>query len=410
MTEAEFLRIIEENGGKLYIAGGFVRDELMGKNPHDKDYVITGFSEEKFSSLFSNKKTGAKFPVYRLSIDHVLSEVALARREKKSGEGYKGFIPKFTPDITIEEDLFRRDTTMNSIAKELPSGRIIDPFNGADDIKNKIIRATSEHFLEDPVRALRAARQAAEHDFTIEEHTLNMMRKCREELQNEPTERFLAEMMKALMGKKPSLFFRILDLTGLLEVTFKEIADLKGKTQPEKYHPEGDAFEHSMLILDKVAAKTESKKARFAALVHDLGKGRTPKEMLPHHYGHEKRGVAALNEMNGRITLPHDLKKSACFVIAEHMRATRMTKPGKIVSLLTGIKKCCLTLNDFKVVIEADSGELPIFLKYGEKIIEELERVKGTNAPENLKGEQIGKWILSEQIRVYKRTMRLFTG
>ena len=407
MTEADFLRAIEENGGKLYIAGGFVRDEIMGKNPHDKDYVITGFSEEKFSSLFSNtKKTGAKFPVYRLPIDHVLSEVALARRERKAGEGYNGFIPKFTPDITIEEDLFRRDTTMNSIAKELPTGRVIDPFNGANDIKNRIIRATSEHFLEDPVRALRAARQAAEHDFTIEEHTLNMMKQCLEELQNEPTERFLAEMMKALKGKKPSLFFRILDLTGLLEVTFKEIADLKGKTQPKEYHPEGDAFEHSMLILDKVASKTESKKARFAALVHDLGKGRTPKEMLPHHYGHEKRGLTALNEMNRRITLPHDLKKSAGFVIAEHMRASRMTRPGKIVPLLMSVKKCCLTLDDFTAIIEADSGELPIFLKYGGEIVGELEKVKGINAPENLKGKQIGEWILSERIRVYKRILK----
>lgn len=403
-SEKDFINLIRQNGGRVFLVGGCVRDEFLGKIPHDKDYVVAGLSEEKLSSLFSNaKKTGGRFPVFRIYMDGGSVEVALARCEKKTGNGYRGFDSFFSPKVTIEEDLYRRDTTMNSIAKELPFGNIIDPYNGVQDIKNGVIRATSKHFFEDPVRSLRAARQAAEHNFTIEENTLSMMKKCREELKNEPTERFFAEMEKALKGKKPSIFFEIMEKTNLLDVTFKEIFDLIGKTQPKEFHPEGDAFIHSLIVLDKVSEKTDSILARFSALVHDLGKGKTPIEMLPHHYGHEKIGLDALIEWNAKMTLPIKWKKAAAFVIKEHMRTPRITKIGKIVTLLMSIEKSFLSVEEFSHIIEADSGKVLPFLKYGKELIAEMKKISGKNAPQNLNGIEIKNWIQQERIEVYKK-------
>lgn len=407
LSEKSFVDIIRQNGGRIFLAGGCVRDEILGVKPHDKDYVVTGLSEEQFFSLFSNaKKTGKKFPVFRLYIDGVLSEVALARCEIKIGAGYRGFTPVFTPDITIEEDLFRRDATMNSIAKELPMGNIIDPYGGVNDAKNGVIRATSEHFSEDPVRALRAARQTAEHNFIIEKNTLKIMENCKDELKNEPTERFFNEMEKALNGKKPSVFFEILKTADLLDVTFKEIFDLIGKTQPQAFHPEGDAFVHSMMILDKVASKTPSIIARFSALAHDLGKGRTPQDMLPHHYNHEKTGLEVLSDWNKRMTLPHKWKKAASFVISEHMRTPRLAKPGKIVNILTELKKTFLSVEEFAIIIEADNGKMPPFLKDGKILIEEMEKIKGSMAPKKLYGIGIKNWIFSERIKILQNFMK----
>lgn len=403
LSENEFADIIRKNGGRVFIVGGYVRDMILGKKPHDKDYVITGFSEDKFSSLFSDaKKTGGRFPVYRIYIDGVSSEVALARFEKKTGEGYRGFTPIFSPEVTIEEDLYRRDTTMNSVAKEVPMGNIIDPYGGWQDAKNGIIRATSKHFLEDPVRALRAARQAAEHDFVIEEKTLNMMKECRKELKNEPAERIFKELEKALKGKKPSLFFKLLDKTNLLDVTFKEIYDLTGKIQPKEFHPEGDAFVHSMMVLDKVANKTDSIIARFAALVHDIGKGRTPNDMLPHHYGHENTGLEVLSEWNRKMTLPHKWKKAASFVIKEHMRAPRLRKPGKMADILMGLEKSFLSVEEFAIIIEADNGKMPPFLEDGKILTEQMQSVKGSDAPKNLTGIAIRNWIHGERAKIIK--------
>lgn len=403
LSEKDFTDIIRQNRGRVFLVGGCVRDEFLGKKPHDKDYVVTGVSKEKFSSLFCDaNKIGGRFPVFRVYMDGVSSEVALARREKKKGTGYRGFDSFFSPKVTIEEDLYRRDTTMNSIAKELPFGNIIDPYNGVSDIKNGIIRATSKHFLEDPVRALRAARQAAEHNFTVEEKTLDMMKLCREELKEEPTERFFAEMEKALNGKKPSIFFKILENTNLLDVAFKEIYDLIGKTQPKEFHPEGDAFIHSLITLDKVAEKTDSVLARFSALVHDLGKGRTPKEMLPHHYGHESIGLEVLREWNEKMTLPHKWKKAAAFVIKEHMRTPRLSKAGKIVTLLMSVEKSFLTLKDFSHIIEADSGNIPLFLKYGDELVREMKKISGKDAPQGLSGLAIKNWIHTERVKIYR--------
>ena len=310
MTEEAFAKVLRAHGARVFIVGGWVRDALRHVRPHDKDYMVSGIAEADFQRLFPDaQKVGHGFPVYLVSIDGCLSEVAFARKERKEGQGYRGFRVSYDPSVTVEEDLYRRDTTMNSMALELPTKTLIDPYHGADDVEKGIIRAVSPHFTEDPVRALRAARQAAEFGFSIAEQTSRYMHACREELKGEPQERIVAELRRALQAERPSVFFRALERAGILSVTFPELSLLIGKTQPQEYHPEGDAWQHTLLVVDRAASKTANVAARFAALVHDLGKGMTPKAMEPHHYGHEQRGLEQLAAWDRRVTarrpLPH---------------------------------------------------------------------------------------------------------
>ena len=361
---------------------------------------------EKFPAAF---KVGKSFPVYMLEIGGKVSEVALARTEKKSGTGYHGFKVNFDKTVTIEQDLYRRDTTMNAMAVEILSGEVIDPFGGRADVAEKKIRATSEHFTDDPVRALRAARQAAQFDFEITAETLAAMNLCAFELSKEPGERIFAELEKALRTEKPSRFFRSLDAAGLLAVTFPEIARLQGKTQPVEFHPEGDAYEHTMQIVDEIVKINPKPVIRFAALVHDLGKGLTPEEMLPHHYEHDRRGVDVLNEMSTRIRLPSDWKKIAAFVIREHMRAPVLTGAGKIIDLLIKIHNSKIAVADFNDIIRTDHHGLPNYLANAETILAEILKVSGKSAPPELKGAEIGDWIRAERIRRFVAIRRTLT-
>ena len=312
MIEFDFAKKIHELGGTAYLVGGAVRDKFRGVEAHDRDYCVTGVDEKIFAEAFPNAaKFGKSFPVYSVEIDGKFCEVAFARTEKKVGVGYRGFEILFAPNVTIEQDLFRRDTTINAMAIELLSGELIDPFGGREDVLNKKIRAVSEHFTDDPVRALRAARQSAQFNFEICAETIEAMRRCGEELAHEPTERIFDELETALKTDKPSIFFRSLERANLLEITFPEINALRGKIQPTAHHPEGDSYEHTLKIVDDVAKINSKPMVRFAALMHDIGKGTTPPEMLPHHYHHEKRGLDVLNQMNQRMTLPNEWKKSA---------------------------------------------------------------------------------------------------
>lgn len=403
MTELEFASILRAAGARVFIVGGWVRDFLRQVPAHDKDYMVAGMDEESFQKAFPKaQRVGKAFPVYLVEIDGQHAEVAFARKEKKQGAGYRGFAVDYGRAVTLEEDLYRRDTTINSMAMELPSGEIFDPYGGQDDVKHGIIRPVSHHFAEDPVRALRAARQAAEFDFTLAEETKAAMRDCREELAGEPAERLLQELKRALMTEKPSLFFRALQETNLLEVTFPELAALIGKTQPEAFHPEGDAFEHTMLVVDKVAAETESLMARFCGLVHDLGKGETPAEMLPHHYDHEVRGQEVLQKWNRRMTLPKKWLQAGLFIIGQHMRAARLTKPGKIAELLLKVAASPMEIADFQAVIRADHQSLPPYLEEAPAIIAVMQQVNGSQAPKSLRGAEIGAWVRSQQVKVYQ--------
>ena len=403
MTEADFICMIQNAGARVFRVGGCVRDSLRGVSAKDVDYVLTGMTEEQLCALFPRaEKIGKAFPVYHVRVDGERREIAFARRERKTGEGYRGFDVAFDPSVTIEEDLYRRDTTMNAMAMELPDGQLFDPYGGRADLAAGVIRAVSEHFMEDPVRALRAARQAAAFGFTVEERTLAYMRACADELQREPTERLMGELRRALAAPRPSIFFRVLRAADLLSVTFPEIAALEGQTQPTEFHPEGDALAHTLAMVDAVARETEEIKTRFAALAHDLGKGLTPKEMLPHHYGHERTGLDALAAWNRRMTLPHDWLKAASFVIREHMRAPRLTRPGKIADLLLGVESSGLSMEAFDIIIRADHGSLPDYLTHGAEYLAAMRTVTGRAAPTHLSGEEIGRWLREERVRILK--------
>ena len=400
MREEEFVKAVEGAGGTVYLVGGWVRDHLRGATPRDKDFVITGLEREAFAELFpAASLIGHAFPVYLVEIDGVRSEVSFARRERKSGHGYRGFAVDFGAEVTIEDDLFRRDTRINSMAYRLPAMELIDPYGGRSDLAHCVIRATSHHFSEDPVRALRAARQAAELGFVIEDGTRTLMADCATELEEEPTERIVHELSRALAAPQPSLFFEALAHASLLESVFPEIFALKGKTQPPEYHPEGDAYCHTMQIVDVVARKTQTIEARFAALVHDIGKGKTPEEMLPHHYGHEQRGLLVLDAWNKRMTLPKSWLMAAHFVIKEHMRAPLLKKTGKIADLLLAVEKSGLSFADFRRIICADHGTLPYYLVHGEDLLRKMLQVRGTEAPPELRGADVGKWLREERVR-----------
>ena len=400
MTELEFAKKIRELGGTAYLVGGAVRDKFRGVEAHDRDYCVTGIDEKTFADAFVDaEKFGKSFPVYSVEIDETHCEVAFARTEKKVSSGYRGFEILFSPTVTIEQDLYRRDTTINAMAIELLTGALIDPFGGRADVLDKKIRAVSEHFTDDPVRALRAARQAAQFGFDICADTVDAMKLCGDELAREPTERIFDELATALKTDKPSIFFRSLERADLLAVTFPEIANLRGKVQPTAFHPEGDAYEHTLNLVDAVAAVNPKPIVRFAALMHDIGKGATPPEMLPHHYKHELRGLDVLRRMNRRMTLPGDWKKAAAFVIGEHMRAPRLSHAGKIVDLLLNLSAQKISVRDFCDIINADNHGLPPYLEHAQEIIGELLKVGGRDAPPELRGEDVGNWIRAERIR-----------
>ena len=410
MTELDFAKKIDALGGTAYLVGGAVRDIFRKISPHDKDYCICGIEEKVFAENFPDAvKFGKSFPVYSMRIGKNFCEIAFARTEKKIATGYKGFAVNFDKTVTIEEDLFRRDTTINAMAVKILSNELIDPFGGKNDILNKKIRAVSKHFVEDPVRALRAARQSAQFNFDITPETLSAMKSCAEEILAEPRERIFYELEKALRTEKPSKFFRSLDAADLLEKIFPEIYQLKGKTQPTFFHPEGDSYEHSLKILDEVAKVNSKPVIRFAALMHDIGKGATPAEMLPHHYFHEKRGVEVFANFCSNLPLPKDWKKITKFVISEHMRAPMFSKAGKITGFLMRLYESKINISDFKDIIRADHKGLPIYLENAEKIIAELLKISGKDAPENLQGKEIGKWIFQERIRQFVKLSKNFS-
>lgn len=407
MKEQEFILRVHGAGGKAYIAGGWPRDRLRGVTAHDKDYVVAGLTEEAFCAIFPSAfKAGNTFPVYRMRIDGVHCDVAFARSEVKTGHGYRGFDVRSSPETTIRDDLYRRDTAINSMAVSLQTGALIDPYGGERDIAGGIIRATSEHFTDDPVRALRAARQAAQLGFRIAGGTLAMMRACRDEISQEPKERLLKELTLALESERPSVFFHALLSAGILDVTYPQIAALVGKAQPEPYHPEGDAYTHTMMAADKARAMTSRKEVVFAALAHDIGKGTTPEEMLPHHFGHEARGLEALKAWNREMILPRLWLDCAAFAAKEHMRACTIKRASKIVDLIERLSRHPIGFDGFSIVMLADGGYVPPFLVNHARYLDVVRTINGKNAPSCLKGRQIGAWVREQQIMAVAAAMR----
>lgn len=357
----EIAKIIKQNGGNLYLVGGAVRDELLGIISHDEDYCVTGISFAEFKSLFKEAFIkGKDFPVF--SIDN--KEFAIARKERKIGLGHNSFDIETDKKITIEEDLKRRDITINAIAKEVLTGKFIDPFNGINDLNNKIIRAVSSHFSEDPLRVYRSARFASQLNFEVDDNTIKMMSSIKNELLSLSVERVTTEFYKALLTDHPSIFFNVLKKANVLDVHFKEIYNLIDVEQPFIYHPEGDVYNHTMVVLDKVAYKTkhfEDKRKlelRFAALVHDIGKSLTLKEEYPHHYGHEEKGVNLIKIIGKRLKLSNRLIKCGVAASLEHMKGGIFDnmKNSIKVRFIERINNTILGLDGLQIIVNADKN------------------------------------------------------
>lgn len=306
---------IRDAGGNPYIVGGWVRDYVMDRQAMDIDICVVDMTMEKLLETFpKGKQVGKNFPV--VIVNDI--EIALARTERKTGNSHTDFEVE-TRGVSLVEDLYRRDLTINAIALDPITGLVIDPFNGKKDIQNKILRPVSDAFVEDPLRVLRAARFAAQLDFSVSQELINMCQFLRSKLSALSQERIFEELMKALRSQKPSVFFQALDSFDCLEEVFPEIAALKGRIQPEKHHPEGCVFTHTMLVIDRAREHNADDETMFAALVHDLGKAVTPDNDLPRHINHEALGVPLVNKMCDRLKAPNSFRATACVTAREHL-------------------------------------------------------------------------------------------
>ncbi|MEO8778250.1 MAG: multifunctional CCA addition/repair protein [Rhodanobacter sp.] len=326
---------------QIYLVGGAVRDKLLGRAPGDRDYVVVGALPEDLLAL-GYKPVGKDFPVF-LHPD-TAEEYALARTERKSGHGYHGFVFQADATVTLEQDLARRDLTINAIAEDT-QGTLTDPFGGVHDIEARVLRHVSPAFLEDPVRVLRVARFAARFaplGFTVAPETMALMQQMvREgEVDHLVPERVWAETRKALGEAQPSAFVRVLRECGALAVLFPEVDALYGVPQRADFHPEIDCGAHLELVLDQAAQLAPGDDlVGFCALTHDLGKALTPVDVLPRHLGHEQRGVAPLRALAARLKVPTEHATLAELVCREHLNAHRALelKPATVLKLLSAL-------------------------------------------------------------------------
>jgi tRNA nucleotidyltransferase (CCA-adding enzyme) len=346
---------------EFYLVGGAVRDKLLNFPVKERDWVVLAETPEAMMKK-GFRPVGKDFPVFLHP--ETQEEYALARTERKTAPGYKGFVIHAAPDVTLEQDLIRRDLTINAMAMT-PDGQLIDPYGGQQDLNRRILRHVSPAFAEDPVRILRVARFAARYQhlgFTVAEETRELMQSMVKagEADHLVPERVWAELNKALNEQSPSAFFYTLKQCGALEQIFPEINRLFGVPQPEKYHPEIDTGVHVLLCLEQSALLSTSAEVRFAALVHDLGKGITPEELWPHHYGHEQKGQAVLDALCNRLRIPNSFKSLAQKVMHYHthchkafeLRAATLTD---MLADLGAFKNENTLLNQFLVACEADA-------------------------------------------------------
>ncbi|HET9643949.1 MAG TPA: multifunctional CCA addition/repair protein [Burkholderiaceae bacterium] len=302
---------------KTYVVGGAVRDRLLGRAANDRDWVVVGATPREMEEA-GFVSVGRDFPVFLHPDTH--EEYALARTERKSGPGYRGFVVQADPSVTLEDDLRRRDLTINAMA-QAPQGALIDPFGGAADLRDRVLRHVSEAFVEDPVRILRVARFAARFsNFTIAPETMALMREMvgSGEVDALVPERVWQELSRGLTEARPSRMIEVLRECGALAVILPEVDRLWGVPQRADYHPEGDTGVHLLMVLDMSARLDAPLEVRFACLCHDLGKGTTPEETLPRHHGHEARSVHLLEQVCKRWRVPLASRELAVVVAREH--------------------------------------------------------------------------------------------
>lgn len=345
---------------KTYLVGGAVRDRLLGRPVTELDWVVVGATPEYLIGA-KFKPVGKDFPVFLHPETH--EEYALARTERKVAPGYHGFECHFSPEVTLEEDLLRRDLTINAIAED-KDGKLIDPFNGQQDIKNRILRHVSPAFQEDPLRILRIARfmaRFASLGFSIATETQTLMQDMVKggELATLVPERVWREMRKALEEERPSAFFETLRACGGLEILWPELNRLWGVPQPARWHPEIDTGVHVMMALEKIASKSQDPCLRFAVLCHDLGKGLTPAEKLPSHPGHEAESAKLVENFCRQYKLPNEYRDLAVKVARYHTHCHKAAELKsstllKTLEALDAFRKP-LVLEQFLQACEADA-------------------------------------------------------
>jgi tRNA nucleotidyltransferase (CCA-adding enzyme) len=322
---------------QVYLVGGAVRDGLLGVPVKERDWVVIGATREELERG-GYREVGREFPVFLHPQTH--EEYALARRERKVAPGYRGFSVEFGPEVTLEEDLGRRDLTVNAIA-QAADGTLIDPYGGRRDLQARLLRHVSPAFVEDPVRVLRVARFAARfapQGFSVAPETLDLMRTMveRGEVDALVGERVWQETAKALREPGAGEFFRMLRACGALRSVYPEIDALFGVPQPAQWHPEIDTGVHTLMVLDQAVTLSDDPKVRFAALVHDLGKGTTPPAQWPGHRGHEERSVALIESLCTRLRVPAQFRDLAVIVARYHGQVHRAfeLRAGTVLEML----------------------------------------------------------------------------
>ncbi|WP_347455918.1 multifunctional CCA addition/repair protein [Acinetobacter thermotolerans] len=395
---------------QVYLVGGAVRDHLLGHPYHERDYVVVGASPDQMLSL-GYQPVGKDFPVFLHP--ETKEEYALARTERKSGTGYHGFEFHTDTSVTLEQDLIRRDLTINAMAMD-ESGKVHDPYGGQQDLENRILRHVSEAFVEDPLRVLRVARFAARYHglgFHVVEETLALMCRLTEtgELNALTPERVWKETSRALMEPHAEVYFEVLRDCGALKVLFPEIDALFGIPQRPEYHPEIDCGIHTMMSLQQACRQNYNLDVRFAVLVHDLGKALTPVEELPRHIMHEERGVQPVTELCERLKVPTYTKQLAIAVCKEHLKCHQALnlKPGTLWRLLQrlDVLRRPERVEAFVQACECDSrGRLGLedrAYPQAQYVLEAMQVVRGIKAqdlPPEIQGPDIGEMLIERRI------------
>lgn len=343
-----------------YLVGGAVRDRLLGLSVRERDWVVLGASPETMTQA-GYQPVGRDFPVFLHP--HTHEEYALARTERKRGHGYHGFTFHAAPDVSLEEDLKRRDLTINAMAEDA-KGNVIDPYGGQADLAARVLRHVSPAFAEDPVRILRLARfyaRFAPLGFVVADETKALMRTmvANGEIDHLVPERVWAEMQRALMHEHPECFFELLRDVDALARVLPELDAQFGVPQPERHHPEIDAGVHTLLVLSQAVRLQAPLRVRFAALCHDFGKGVTPQDILPSHRGHEEAGVPLVQTACTRLGVPRAFRELAILVVRWHLHMHRLAqlRPATILKLLTAADafRRPERLDDFLLTCEADA-------------------------------------------------------
>lgn len=396
---------------QVYLVGGAVRDQLLGRPIHERDYVVVGSSPEQMLQL-GYTPVGSDFPVFLHP--KTKDEYALARTERKSGVGYGGFTFYTSPDLKLEDDLIRRDLTINAMAFSEETGELVDPYGGRQDLDNRILRHVSPAFIEDPLRVLRVARFAARYaplGFQVAAETMQLMRELVQqgELSHLTPERVWKETQRALTEERADVYISVLRECGALAVIMPEVDALFGVPQSPQHHPEVDCGIHTLMSLQRACESNFSDKVRFAALLHDLGKALTPKDMLPRHILHEERGVEPVKALCDRLKVPTQYRELAELVCKEHLLCHRIMelRAGTVWRLLQrlDVLRRPERVEAFIQTCECDArGRLGLENRpYPQAafLLEAMQRVRKIRAatlPPHIQGSNIGEALIAARI------------